>query len=277
MKRSSMRSAKRAPRLLAAGLVVLLAPACAPSTKEEPAQAIPTGDNSRTSLDWAGTYGGLVPCADCVGIDTRLTLASDGRYRLRLRYQGRSDSAFVTAGEFTWDSAGRSITLGGITDGADRYQVMEGALLQLDRQGDRITGELADRYRLARLEQPREGPVAKLVTTRWALVAVRGRSLATRAENARAPYLEFDYMEERVSGTGGCNRLSGAFTLSEGNRIRIAPQMASTMMACADMTGDQALAELLPMADNFAILGDTLTLNRARMAPLLTFVAAPGT
>ena len=32
--------------------------------------SVATGDNSMTALDWAGTYKGTVPCADCEGIET---------------------------------------------------------------------------------------------------------------------------------------------------------------------------------------------------------------
>jgi uncharacterized lipoprotein NlpE involved in copper resistance len=48
----------------------------APST--QPAEM----HNSRISLDWAGTYEGVLPCADCPGTKTRLTLNQDGSYLL---------------------------------------------------------------------------------------------------------------------------------------------------------------------------------------------------
>ena len=37
--------------------------------------------NSRNSLDWAGIYEGVLPCADCPGIQTRLTLSRDESVR----------------------------------------------------------------------------------------------------------------------------------------------------------------------------------------------------
>lgn len=39
---------------------------------------------------WAGTYAGTLPCADCEGIQTELTLAGDGSYTLRRRYLGKA-------------------------------------------------------------------------------------------------------------------------------------------------------------------------------------------
>ncbi len=37
---------------------------------------------SQNSLDWAGVYEGVLPCADCPGIQTRLTLSRDETYEL---------------------------------------------------------------------------------------------------------------------------------------------------------------------------------------------------
>ena len=33
--------------------------------------------NSQNSLDWAGVYQGILPCADCEGFDTVITLNWD--------------------------------------------------------------------------------------------------------------------------------------------------------------------------------------------------------
>jgi uncharacterized lipoprotein NlpE involved in copper resistance len=51
--------------------------------------------------DWAGTYAGTLPCADCEGIRTELVLGSDGRYTLRRTYLGKSGTAPV-ADQGTW-------------------------------------------------------------------------------------------------------------------------------------------------------------------------------
>lgn len=40
------------------------------------------GDNSRNSLDWEGTYKGILPCADCEGIETMVILKDNDRYTL---------------------------------------------------------------------------------------------------------------------------------------------------------------------------------------------------
>ena len=68
------------------------------------AAALP--DGSATSLDWEGVYRGVVPCADCEGIATTVTLRRDGSYHLEAVYQGRSVAAFEQQGKFGWDPTG---------------------------------------------------------------------------------------------------------------------------------------------------------------------------
>ncbi|SQH75313.1 Lipoprotein [Shewanella benthica] len=116
----------------------------------------PVGDTSRTSLDWDGTYSGVTPCASCSGIDTTLTLKLDNTYVLETRYLGDENEAkkvFTEAGSFEWNSEGNKISLLGDAsrkDDPEQYQVGENQLLMLDMQGNRITGSLAELYRLAK-------------------------------------------------------------------------------------------------------------------------------
>lgn len=90
--------------------------------------------NSRNSLDWAGVYEGVTPCADCPGIKMRLTLQQDGRFELSTQYLDRQVAPQTTRGRFSWNSAGNSITL----DAAgweQQFRVGEDRLLQLNRDG----------------------------------------------------------------------------------------------------------------------------------------------
>ena len=98
---------------------------------------------SRNSLDWAGTYTGVLPCADCAGLKTTLTIRSDSSYHLETRPLGQEDRLFVEQGTFTWMEGGNIIQL---NDGVTRYQVGENRLFLLDRRGRRITGDLAAHY-----------------------------------------------------------------------------------------------------------------------------------
>ncbi len=61
--------------------------------------AAPDKSNSANSLDWAGEYKGVVPCADCEGIETSLTLNMDQSYQLSTIYLGKDATAFKQQGQ----------------------------------------------------------------------------------------------------------------------------------------------------------------------------------
>lgn len=108
---------------------------------------------SKNSLDYAGTYKGVMPCADCEGIEVELNISMDSNYTMNTRYLGKEDSSVITTkGTYTWID-GNSIELSGIapTDGPTKYKVGEGMLWQLDLEGNKVEGDLADKYILKKL------------------------------------------------------------------------------------------------------------------------------
>lgn len=75
---------------LAIAAVLLLAAACAPSVPPD------------AGAPQVGIYEGVLPCADCPGIRTRLTLQGppDFRYRLEQTYLERNPEPFVEEGVY---------------------------------------------------------------------------------------------------------------------------------------------------------------------------------
>ena len=107
--------------------------------------------NSKNGLDWNGTYKGTLPCADCEGIETILTLNQDLTYVLVTNYLGRNDALEEEKkGDFSWDEQGSEITLTNVTSGPNKYKVGENLLWHLDANGDMITGDSADHYILTK-------------------------------------------------------------------------------------------------------------------------------
>jgi len=51
--------------------------------------------------------------------------------------------------------------------------------------------------------------------------------------------------------------------------LHIGENLAATMMACPDMETPRQFTDALQQVDNYSIAGGELSLNRARMAPLL--------
>ena len=75
------------------------------------------------------------------------------------------------------------------------------------------------------LDEPIEGPV-------WRLEQLGGETVPPGNDPQRAAQLQFDRATGRVSGSGGCNRVSGTYERS-GSALKLG-QLASTRMACVD-------------------------------------------
>jgi len=247
---------RRTAAIAMVALLALTAGCAAPAAQTDRAH------NSRDSLDWAGTYRGVVPCADCEGIETALSLMQDGKYVLRTRYLGKSTEIRMSEGTFRWNAGGSAVTLSGSPP--TQYQVGENRLTQLGLDGKTVTGNLADKYVLAKMSD-------EITEKYWKLVELRGQPVP---KLPREPHLILKIEGNRVTGTGGCNGFTGTYTLDKAAlRIRFS-QVASTMMACVQgMDTEQSFHEVLGMVDNYSLAGDHLSLNRARMAPLARFEA----
>jgi len=222
-------------------------------------------DNSRISLDWAGTYRGTLPCADCPGIKTEITLLADGSYRLGSFYQERSQVAKRDSGSFSWNADGNRILLN--NDSSWQFLVGENRLFKLDLNGVRISGALADACALSRVTAD-----TNVAGRFWRLVALRGSPLPANKSGKEA-HLLFG-TDGRVSGNAGCNSLMGSYERSAGNRLRFGA-LATTEMFCAEgMQTESEFLKVLSSTDNFTLAptGDTLYLQRARMAPMAVLV-----
>lgn len=222
-----------------------------------------TGDNSMNSLDWDGIYSGILLCADCEGIATTIRLMKDKTYTITRSYLGRSNESTTNAGTFEWDAVGSSIRLSGEEPG--RYKVGENRLIHLDRDGKPITGELAAKYVLTK-------DLSGITEKYWKLVELNGKPVTVTDEMRKEPHLILRAAGSRVTGHAGCNSFMGSYELKPNNRISFS-KIAGTLMACTNLETETAFTRVLEMADSYNFTGDTLILNRARMAPLARFVA----
>ena len=88
-------------------------------------------------------------------------------------------------------------------------------------------------------DEPIEGPV-------WRLVQLGDEPIAPGGD----AQLQFDRNSGRVSGSGGCNRVTGSFTRA-GVSLKLG-QMAATRMACADPVRGANEAQFLSALQNTA-------------------------
>lgn len=255
--------------LVAIAATVLAISGCtAPTTSTSSTQAVATPEhNARNSLDWPGTYRGVLPCADCEGIETVVVLSPTGQYRAQSKYLGKSPRVIKQQGNFTWNPEGNTITF---SDTPVRHFVGENQIIRLAEDGTRVTGPLAKNYVLTRVPDGAAGP-SSVTETYWKLVELNGKPVPTLE---REPHLILRTADQRVNGFGGCNHFNGAYELDEAHSRISFSQVASTMMACeSGMDVEKAFHAMLLRVDNFSLNGNHLTLNRARMAPLARFEA----
>ncbi|WP_216934094.1 MULTISPECIES: copper resistance protein NlpE [unclassified Acinetobacter] len=73
--------------------------------------SVTRADSAETSLDWAGDYEGVFPCADCEGIKVELDLNPDKTYELKEEYLGSKggNNETETKGSFSFDPQDPSI------------------------------------------------------------------------------------------------------------------------------------------------------------------------
>ena len=229
---------------------------------------IAIGDNSQTSVDWAGNYTGTLPCADCEGILTTLTLDQNLNYKRATTYLGKTMTPHIETGKFTWDKGGSTIFLQNADKSSpNRYLVGENHLKQLDMEGNVISGKMADLYQL---HKDLSGYTDhELVGKKWKLVEMNGRPVANTAGELDY-FIQMDNEENRIFGYAGCNNFFGTYELKEGLRVKFS-QIGSTMMACPDMNTEKELFQILETVDNYRVNKNTLELNKARMMPMARF------
>lgn len=91
-----------------------------------------------------GAYSGIMPCADCDGIETVLKLNQNFSYSYSSKYLNKSDEVFIKDGK--WKFENNIITLEGVDY---KFKLGEKTKLwQLDLSGNEIVGELAENYKL---------------------------------------------------------------------------------------------------------------------------------
>jgi uncharacterized membrane protein len=102
------------------------------------------------ALKQAGIYGGFVPCADCEGIITYLSLKPDMTYSLEETYYKKDEKVFRTAS--TWKMENGKVVLYDNDKVKLSFLPDGNKLWQLDHEGNRISGNLGDKYVLNKQE-----------------------------------------------------------------------------------------------------------------------------
>lgn len=100
------------------------------------------GHNAENSLDYDGTYYGVLPAADCPGINVTLTLNKDKSYTIVNDYIERS--SYTEKG--TYEVNENTLTLVTEKNDSSFYKIGENTLQMLDREKKVIESPFSDMY-----------------------------------------------------------------------------------------------------------------------------------
>lgn len=110
-----------------------------------------------------------------------------------------------------------------------------------------------------------------LFGVRWRIQELLGTPLGPAAGRQRAPHLVFEASHQRLSGSGGCNRLMGSFSL-EGQRL-VFKRVVTTMMACPQgMEQERRLIDTLSEVQRWHLEEGTLMLMNWQQQVLVKLV-----
>jgi len=107
-----------------------------------------------------------------------------------------------------------------------------------------------------------------LASTSWTLTQLNGQPALADVS------VTLEFADGRLGGSDGCNSYGGGYQVEDG-RLKVDPNMVSTLMACADEIMQQASAytAVLLQSPAFQVEGEQLTLLGGDGAALAVFAA----
>ena len=214
------------------------------------------------------TFAGTLPCADCPGILYQVNLFPDHTFVSRMTYQERATRS-EDKGRWDLASDGKTLALHGQRGAPEKFVLLDiDTLRKLDANGHEIQSRLNLNYDLKRapLFEPiesngKETSATSLENTYWKLIEL-GDVAVEVANQQQEPHFVLNSETHRVSGTGGCNRLMGSYTLNGENLVF--SQVAGTMMACVKgMETESAFLQIFSQVNSWKMRGQRLELYDA--------------
>jgi heat shock protein HslJ len=119
---------------------------------------------------------------------------------------------------------------------------------------------------------PKLSPDSNWSGRRWVLTELKGVPVQLSG-GRRDAYINFEAAEKRFTGNGGCNQVSGNYSLDKKN-IHFG-EVISTKMSCEDIQFENTFLSTLNSIDHYEQRGDDLLLKKKKDV-LLRFTARSG-
>jgi len=108
---------------------------------------------------------------------------------------------------------------------------------------------------------PKLSPDANWTGRRWVLTEMKGVPVQLSG-GRRDAYINFDAVEKRFTGNGGCNQVSGSYNLDK-NDLHFG-EVISTKMSCEDIQFENTFLSTLNSIDRYEQRGNDLLLKRKK-------------
>jgi len=112
-------------------------------------------------------------------------------------------------------------------------------------------------------------PDANWSGRRWVLTEMKGVPVQLSG-GRRDAYINFDPIEKRFTGNGGCNQINGSYSLDK-KEVHFG-EVLSTKMSCEDIQFENTFLSTLNTIDHYEQRGDDLLLKKKKEV-LLRFTA----
>jgi heat shock protein HslJ len=171
------------------------------------------------------------------------------------KYLEREATGEDFEGTFQWSANKDKITLDNLNaqELPVHFKVAEDALIQLDLEGNEITGELAQYQKLTKVD-------ANLVDIYWKLTEIMGSPVVAKPEKTKAAHITFSIEDDRVFGNTGCNSFSGTYQLKPANGLTFSSMISTRVMCLDDMDTENKMNKAFGLVDSFILVGISLTL-----------------
>lgn len=109
---------------------------------------IETPKTIENSLNYEGTYEGILPCieSDCKEIELSIQLLPDHHYIYSTKKIGIDDEPLLTAGVFEFEEDGNTIVFPSIANVPNSFLIEKKQIYQLDKNQQKIKGPNASRF-----------------------------------------------------------------------------------------------------------------------------------
>lgn len=218
----------------------------------EPAAPIVQAPASETSV--AGIYTGHTGDQKNPGAQISLHLKPEGMYELKVTNSTEAKGTLIYTGKYSWSEKEATVALQDVEpiEVPEIYRLTEGKLISSGPKAQSLNQS-------APIMLTKAG--SELVNTYWKLINLMKQPVKMKEGDEREPHLVFHSEKNRLSGSTGCNTITGFFEQPTPNQIVI-PTVGATKMACEDMSTERQFLKVLPMAESFSVQGDSLLFLR---------------